>query len=1028
MVDFGQTSQLAVDINANDNGASEAFEGVAGSANSMKMAVAAAGAVLAGAGAAGLAAAASAAADFEEAMVEVEKVTNAETADAMSESIRDLSETIPMAQEELAAIAADAARFGVRGPENIEAFTESVAKMAEATTLSADEAGQALARIAELTNTPVSEIENLGSSINELSNNFATSSQEIVDAMTRSSGALTQMGLTTTEIAGLSAAMNEVSESSRRAGTRLRRLGQEMMNPKKAGDLAAALGMTTEEFETMREESPNELLTMMAEQFAEGGEEADALRSTLSTTSRQALAGLSQNLDGLSEAQSQANSSFKEGTSLQREFEASTDTFNAKLQLLKNRLNNVAITTGNAMMPALTEALAVVSDLVKGFQQLNTATDGMAGVVAGVAAVVGGTAVALSQLGVTLGSITGAASTAAGAIGTVVSILGGPLTVAILAIVGVIATLAYAWNENLAGLQDKTDEVVSFLQKAFSAIAGALKEVFNKVAIPVINEFKRIWDQNFSDIAKEGEKTLKFIASLVTTYLDIVLKVWKKIFNLISDFWNEWGDEIITFLKSFAGTIELIFGTALDAIMTTVKVFLALLRGDWDQALEYILNFTQRTFDRIVSWITGSWYPAMKAAFELVIGVVMDIFKGLYNWLIGNSLIPEMFNAVVNFIKTTFFTAWKNIFKSIFKWFKNLWNRVFTWYKNLWLDIFNSVKSILGRLFTWYKNFWTGLFNWYKNLWMKIFRTVRNTLNDIQQKLKQVFRAIQNFIKNTWNSIKNFLGNTWSSIKSTFTNATRNVKQTVRSGFNAVDRVVTNVMNGIESFLGSTWDSITGGIKNSLRSVSNWISNTFNSMVRGAFNTVSNTIESIWNGIFGFVEDIMQDIYDETVGKIEDAVDTVVETFNNVVPDEISIPSMNVPPNDIDIPRVQVGLPSELGGGNIGVGGNELVGRGNLISSGQFNFDLPQLATGGIVEDATAAIIGEGRDDEAVMPLERLDSMLDRERERGSGEMTVRLRIEGDDELTEIIRENAEVVVEEHEESKEDRFGRLTGS
>src|SRR5690606_30448051 len=38
--------------------------------------------------------------------------------------------------------------------------------------------------------------------------------------------------------------------------------------------------------------------------------------------------------------------------------------------------------------------------------------------------------------------------------------------------------------------------------------------------------------------------------------------------------------------------------------------------------------------------------------------------------------------------------------------------------------------------------------------------------------------------------------------------------------------------------------------------------------------------------------------------------------------------------------------------------------------------DVPQLATGGVVTSATLAVIGEGSEPEAVIPLSRLDQML----------------------------------------------------
>lgn len=311
-------------------------------------------------GAAGAAVAAGAAAKefigWEQAMVEVEKVAGQETAKKLGRDIREMAKTdIPLAREQLAGIAADAARFGVRGADNISRFTRTVAKMSVATNLSASQAGTALAKLGKLTDTPVKKMENLGSVVNELSNTAATSSQEIVDGMLRSSAALSSLGLKQTEIAGLQASLNEVSESSERAGTRLRRLGQELMDPRKVQDIAAAMGMNVEQFKQMRRESPVELIRMMATRLNEGGAEAEALRSVLTTVSQQALAGLGQNMEGLNKNLQTANEEFEKGTSLQSEFADASDTAAAKLQLAKNVLTDLGVAVGSEVIKTLEE-------------------------------------------------------------------------------------------------------------------------------------------------------------------------------------------------------------------------------------------------------------------------------------------------------------------------------------------------------------------------------------------------------------------------------------------------------------------------------------------------------------------------------------------------------------------------------------------------------------------------------------------------------------------------------------------------
>jgi SLT domain-containing protein len=97
------------------------------------------------------------------------------------------------------------------------------------------------------------------------------------------------------------------------------------------------------------------------------------------------------------------------------------------------------------------------------------------------------------------------------------------------------------------------------------------------------------------------------------------------------------------------------------------------------------------------------------------------------------------------------------------------------------------------------------------------------------------------------------------------------------------------------------------------------------------------------------------------------------------------------------------------------------------------------MATGGIVTDAMIAMMGEGRESEAVLPLSRLSALLDRAYEvgantapssasRGGQETTsalnVTLAVDGDGALEELIREHAELVVEERDARKRARIAR----
>jgi phage-related protein len=404
-----------------------------------------------------------------------------------------------------------------------------------------------------------------------------------------------------TEIAGMSAALNEVSESSERAGTRLRRLGQEMMNPKKADDLASALGMTASEFETMRDEAPNEMLLAMAEAMASGDEQADELKDTLSTTSRQALTGLAQNIDGTRKALEMSSTAYEENTSLQEEFNASADTFNKQLQMLRNRLRNVAIVMGNQILPVLVKAMDAVTPLIDSVADLNERLDGMPALLA----TVGATLAGLGAVAVSVGpAIVGALS---------------PILGPVAAITAAVGVLYYVWTNDMGGIQDATKEMLDTLQTVFNKVLDVMKAVFEEYVMPLLEELQQVWETEFQKIMNEVVKTM-----------DVIRKKIKVVLRFVRRFWNKHGTKIRKIVNTYFGAIELVIKTTMRAISALIRSILALIRGDFDRVLKIVKNFWTKTFDDILAFLKEDWLPGLKATLRLFSDFIKNIFRKLY--------------------------------------------------------------------------------------------------------------------------------------------------------------------------------------------------------------------------------------------------------------------------------------------------------------------------------------------------------------------------------------------------------------
>ena len=175
-------------------------------------------------------------------LIEIRKTTDLAWRDtkALGDEFRAMSNYMPTTAAELGAIAAMGGRLGLSSKEDIIPFTDTVAKMAAVTDLSAEDAANALARIANATKTPIKRINELGSVINELDNTTATSTSNIVNAMMRAAASV--LGVKADDIAALSATLVAAGTPAERAGTQLNRMFSQMAV--KLDVLAAQMGIS----------------------------------------------------------------------------------------------------------------------------------------------------------------------------------------------------------------------------------------------------------------------------------------------------------------------------------------------------------------------------------------------------------------------------------------------------------------------------------------------------------------------------------------------------------------------------------------------------------------------------------------------------------------------------------------------------------------------------------------------------------------------------------------------------------------
>jgi len=239
----------------------------------------------------------------------------------------NLSRIMPVSAEELAKIGGIAGQLGIRGSENILKFTKVVAMMGSATVLTSEEAGLALAKISKAFGLPITQAENMGSVINELSNTTAANSKEIAASMLKMATSAHQLGIILPISAAISATLIDMGMRAERAGTRMRTAFTRMATETES--IARVFDTTSSVIETRIGEDANKVFIDLLYRLTQITDKTQRL--TISTdifgrVGASAVNGLVSNFIDLQRNILLASDEFKHAASLQREFDIAMET------------------------------------------------------------------------------------------------------------------------------------------------------------------------------------------------------------------------------------------------------------------------------------------------------------------------------------------------------------------------------------------------------------------------------------------------------------------------------------------------------------------------------------------------------------------------------------------------------------------------------------------------------------------------------------------------------------------------------
>lgn len=273
--------------------------------------------------------------------------------------IKDMSTTLAgLTVSDLQDIAETAGQLGIQGVDNISGFTETVAKFAAVTDLTADEASRAFAQISNVMKLPISEAENLGSVINELSNTTVATARDITDLSLRIGGAGKTLGLTTPQVAAFAATLRDTGTDVEVGGTSISQVFTKLLLDTEK--FAKVANQNLSDFsELVRDEPVEAVKAFLAElNKLDKSAKAEAIKSLGLEGTRVVgtISKLSGGIDTLDKNLQTANDEMENAVSLQKEFDTASQGLFAQLTKTQNAIKLTAAELGEKLAPEVIEA------------------------------------------------------------------------------------------------------------------------------------------------------------------------------------------------------------------------------------------------------------------------------------------------------------------------------------------------------------------------------------------------------------------------------------------------------------------------------------------------------------------------------------------------------------------------------------------------------------------------------------------------------------------------------------------------
>lgn len=504
---------------------------------------------------------------------------------------------------------------------------------------------------------------------------------------------------------------------------------------------------------------------------------------------------------------------------------------------------------------------------------------------------------------------------------------------------GSISAMGSAWQNLMAGMADSDVDLGPLIANLTDSLNTVIDNVLPR-AQDFVTGLIQVIEGLLPQVPPIIDRLLPEIIKGATNLVAGIVKIAPQLIATVLDIIPQLIDALIGMIPTIVDAVMQVIPMLIDAILTSlpkiitlgielIKSLLAGLQQAIPQVVTTVIELVPDIIDALVSQIP----TLLQGAIDFLMAIVQAL-PSVINALVA--ALPELINTVVD----TLVNSIPVIIDGAIQLFMGILQAL----PEIVLAIANALPTVVGAIVN-------GLINGIDALINGAIQLLMGIIQAIPQFLPQLISTIPTLVTSIVSTLIQNIPVLIQGAIQLFMALVQAIPTIIVELANAIPTIITAIMQALASLPGQLIGLFSGAwtsVKGVFSSVGTFFGGIFQgawNAITGVFSNIAGFFQGVWDKVVAIFTSIGTAISDAISGAVKGAINTVLSGAAGIINGFIG--AINTAIGIINaIPGVEIGKLSKL--------------------------EIPALANGGIIDQPTLAMVGEGKDSEAVVPLGQL--------------------------------------------------------